>query len=73
MQRMKTKTTLRLAINELLEDLGAEDDESVIVTIVLVLGPMVSPLVELRSSLFPIDPTFRFLSIIYPSRVFRNQ
>ena len=33
-QRMKTKTTLRLAINELLEDLGAEDDESVIVTIV---------------------------------------
>ena len=33
-QRMKTKTSLRLAINELLEDLGAEDDESVIVTIV---------------------------------------
>ena len=33
-QRMKTKTSLRLAINELLDNLGAEDDESVIVTIV---------------------------------------
>ncbi|KAJ9690393.1 hypothetical protein PVL29_012841 [Vitis rotundifolia] len=34
MKGMKTKTYLRLAINELLDDLGAEDDESVIVTIV---------------------------------------
>nr|BAO79386.1 polyphenol_oxidase [Vitis labrusca x Vitis vinifera] len=34
MKEMKTKTNLRFAINELLEDLGAEDDESVIVTIV---------------------------------------
>ena len=34
MQGMKTKTSLRIGINELLEDLGAEDDDSVIVTIV---------------------------------------
>lgn len=36
--RMMTKTNLRLAINEILEDLGAEDDDAVIVTLVPRVG-----------------------------------